>query len=37
MDENFIGYSWVTYSTLLFQLISILIAYFLYSRVLGSW
>nr|QXU59716.1 NADH dehydrogenase subunit 5 [Adenocephalus pacificus] len=37
MDENFIGYSWVTYSTLLFQLISILIAYFLYSSVLGSW
>nr|YP_009428339.1 NADH dehydrogenase subunit 5 [Diphyllobothrium stemmacephalum]BBA26473.1 NADH dehydrogenase subunit 5 [Diphyllobothrium stemmacephalum] len=37
LDECYIGYNWITLSTLLFQIISIVIAYFLYTSVVGSW
>lgn len=37
LDETFAGFGWITVRTLLFQLVSILTAYFLYARVLGSW
>nr|YP_006073359.1 NADH dehydrogenase subunit 5 [Diplogonoporus balaenopterae]YP_006073384.1 NADH dehydrogenase subunit 5 [Diplogonoporus grandis]BAL73054.1 NADH dehydrogenase subunit 5 [Diplogonoporus balaenopterae]BAL73066.1 NADH dehydrogenase subunit 5 [Diplogonoporus grandis] len=37
LDEGYIGYSWITFSTLLFQIVSIATAYFLYTSVVGSW
>lgn len=37
LDETFIGFNLITFSMLLFQVISIIIAYFLYASVLGRW
>nr|QXU59608.1 NADH dehydrogenase subunit 5 [Dibothriocephalus dendriticus] len=37
LDETYIGNNWITISIILFQIVSIIIAYFLYASVLGSW
>nr|QXU59620.1 NADH dehydrogenase subunit 5 [Ligula intestinalis] len=37
INETCLGYSWVTVSIMLFQLVSIITAYSLYASVLGSW
>nr|QXU59596.1 NADH dehydrogenase subunit 5 [Schistocephalus solidus] len=37
VDENFIGFSWVIIGTLIFQIISTLVSYFLYASVILSW
>ncbi len=37
LDETYVGYNWITLRTLMFQIVSIIIAYFLYASIIGSW